>query len=208
MVAAVDKIKAPCAPRVLARVLFGKQKARIVPVRRCAGGRGVYIHAVLHRADMPVSFLYPAAVKAVHQKAAIGHIKAHAHDAPERDIAGAVIFNNAAARYYIRLRKHRVIKRQCRVPVALAQAYDKRLRRFFIVVSRRQALHGDAAGNDLVAFIQKVRGEAAVGHFGLNRRLTIVSPADARPLKAEIIKAVVIVGRVVHYAAAELDIVL
>ena len=208
MVAAVDKIKAPCAPRVLARVLFGKQKARIVPVRRCAGGRGIYIHAVLHGADMPVSFLYPAAVKAVHQKAAVGHIEAHAHDAPERDIAGAVIFNNTAARYYIRLRKHRVIKRQCRVPVALAQAYDKRLRRFFVVISRRQALHGNAAGNDLVANIQKVRGKAAVGHFGLNRRLTIVAPADARPLKAKIIKAVVIVGRVVHYAAAELDIVL
>ena len=72
---------------------------------------------------MPVSFLYPAAVKAVHQKAAVGHIKAHAHDAPERDIAGAVIFNNAAARYNVGFGKHRVIKRQLRVPVALAQAY-------------------------------------------------------------------------------------
>ena len=208
MVAAVDKIKAPCAPRVLARVFFREQKARIVPVRRCAGGRGIYIHAVLHGADMPVSFLYPAAVKAVHQKAAIGHIKAHAHDASDRDIFGAVIFNNAAARYNVGFGKHRVIKRQCRISVALAQIYDKRLRRFFVVISRRQALHGNAAGHDLVAFVQKVGGKAAVGHFCLNRRLAIVAPTDTRPLKAEIIKAVVIIGRVVHYAAAELDIVL
>ena len=157
---------------------------------------------------MPVRFLYPAAVKAVHQKAAVGHIEAHAHDPAQRDIALAVIFYNAAAGYDVRGREHRVVKLKRDCSVALAHADNKCLRGVFIVIRRRQALHGNAAGNYLVAFIQKIRGKAAVRQFHLYRRLPVVSPADARPLKAEIIEAIAVIGGIVHYAAAYLDIVL
>ena len=59
-----------------------------------------------------------------------------------------------------------------------------------------------------MAFVQKVACKAAVGHFGLNRGLAVISPADTRPFKAQTVKAVVIVGGIVHYAAAKLNIML
>ena len=87
-------------------------------------------------------------------------------------------------------------------------AYHERLRFVLVIIGVGQAVHGDAAVYYLVAFIDKIVCKAAVGEPRLDWSLAVVSSAHARPLKAQGVKAIVVVGRIVHHAAAKLDIML
>ena len=157
---------------------------------------------------MTVSLLYPAAVKGLHVKASVSHVNGHTHKSAQRKIGAGGVYKDASACDDITVRKDGVVELELYGIAALDESNNERFRLVFIVIGIRQALHGQAAGDCLVAVVEEVAGKAAIGHFELYRCLAIVSPADARPLKAQVIQAVIVVRRVVHDAAAKLDIVL
>ena len=173
-----------------------------------AGGGGVNIHSVIKLMHMAVRFLDPAPVEGVHFKAPVRQIKAHAHNASERDLALAPILDNAAAADDITGREHGVVQVKLRCAALFTQMHPERFGITKAVVGARQRFRRKAA---LVLFPvaeHKVVGIAAVLQLHLKGALTIVSPAGTRPFKTHGVKAVFAAAAAVHYAAAPLNVVL
>ena len=201
VIAAVNKVEAPAAAIVLAGIAFGEQEAGIVAVGARAGGGGVYVESVLHLAHMVMCFADPAAVKGVEQVVASGNVNAHGHYLSDGNVLVGAVFDNSAAGDNIVFGERGVEKFQLNAGLIAHKDFES-LRRLFAaaVIRRGQALHGNAAIYDLMGDIFEVGQEAAVGHLDFAGRIAIVSPAGTRPLKTHIIKAVVCIRIIIHYA--------
>ena len=221
MVAAVDKVEAVTAAKVLRRPSLGKHHERIGAARGCPRIGSVHIFPRAHGQVISLHFARPRPGKRREYVIRRIKIKLHAHKTPDLYAFFALVCKPCAPRHHVAVLIDRVAQFKLHIILPVTQRYNKLLCLSCLIVSVRErhvrrisyALrHSFLAARylfpairdtfvchtcDLVGIIEKIRRHTAVRVHKLHKRLPDIPFPVGRHLKPHILKRKCAVLRVI-----------